>query len=137
MYNAVIHLLYCTVLLSKCTWIFVLLYPTIHRGIEWPLFFSVLYLSVFMQIVIFLFILQHDIRPPWLAQYNIYKIISSKFLCLGVLARSPDDPQRIRVASVFEFSVTWLCVCLQILSFLSSSSSFSFIYPTVSSVINF
>ena len=29
-----------------------------------------------------------------------------------LLARSPDDPQRIRVASVFEFSVCSLLVCL-------------------------
>ena len=28
-----------------------------------------------------------------------------------ILARSPDDPQRIRVASVFEFSVLCLSVC--------------------------
>ena len=29
-----------------------------------------------------------------------------------ILARSPDDPQRIRVASVFEFSVCLFSVCL-------------------------
>ena len=34
----------------------------------------------------------------------------------AVLARSPDDPQRIRVASVFElFSVCLFSACLQIL----------------------
>ena len=31
------------------------------------------------------------------------QLFSALFYCL--LARSPDDPQRIRVASVFEFSV--------------------------------
>ena len=39
---------------------------------------TVFSLSVcFLQVVFFLFILQHNIRPPWLAQYNIlcHKII--------------------------------------------------------------
>ena len=49
----------------------------------------------------------------------------------------PHDPQGIRVASGFEFSACLFVCSLQIFSFFSSSSSFSFIYPTVSSVINF
>ena len=54
----------------------------------------------------------------------------------------PDYPQTTvdKVASVIELDFVYLIVCLsvcgQIFSFLSSSSSFSFIYPTVSSVIN-
>ena len=45
-----------------------------------------------------------------------------------MLARSPDDPQRITVASVFELSVCLLdclsVLCRQIFSFFSSSSYF-------------
>ena len=40
------------------------------------------------------------------------------------LARSPDDPQRIRVASVFEFSVCLFSVC-------SLSANFLIFYSTV------
>ena len=35
------------------------------------------------------------------------------------MARSPDDPQRIRVASVFEFSDCSLSVCLLVLCLFS------------------
>ena len=47
--------------------------------------------------------------------------------CLVQLARSPEYPQRIRVASVFEFFVCLIVLCLiackQIFSFFFSSSS--------------
>ena len=39
-----------------------------------------------------------------------------------ILARSPDDPQRIRVASVFELSVLCLIVCVFSVGKVSNSS---------------
>ena len=58
---------------------------------------------------------------------------------LVLIGPLPDYPQRIRVCLSFwiQYLLDCLCACGQILSFLSSSSSFPFIYPTVSSVINF
>ena len=35
----------------------------------------------------------------------------------AILARSPDDPQRIRVASVFEFSICLFSDCLSVCLF--------------------
>jgi len=56
-----------------------------------------------------------------IGQYFIVQYNSARDTCAVLLARSPDHPQRIRVASVFEFSVlclfTWsLSACLQIFS---------------------
>ena len=62
---------------------------------------------------------------------QVYKIKSVNFLIIGslrhpyeLLARSPDDSQRIRVASVFElFFVLCLFDCLSVLGKFSNFSS--------------
>ena len=81
---------------------------------------SVIDFSVFSLFSVCLFsascifsILQHNIRPPWLAQYNIFchKIISSKyFWCLGCLNNCLDTNNSIRpnlvglfMAAILEF----------------------------------
>ena len=57
----------------------------------------------------------------YIANYNklsqIYRTIKSSnlFVQFALLARSPDDPQRIRVASVFELSACSLSACLFVL----------------------
>ena len=48
-------------------------------------------------------------------------------LLILLLARSPDDPQRIRVASVFEFRLCSLFVCLFSVGKFSPFHSFHFI----------
>ena len=54
-------------------------------------------------------------------------------LIIGLLARSPDDPQRIRVASVFElfFDCSLIVLCLEanFLIFLLLTSSFIVLSP--------
>ena len=59
----------------------------------------------------------------------------SQFLLLPFLARSPDDPQRIRVASVFElfFDCSLIVLCLEanFLIFLLLTSSFIVLSPVL------
>ena len=60
-----------------------------------------------------------------------------KYAFIFILARSPDDPQRIRVASVFEFSdCSLFSVCLQIFS-ISFISFHSFAYSLYWHFIHF
>merc|ERR1712101_34642 len=68
--------------------------PTIHRGLEWPQCLNSLFFVLCRQIFSFF-------------SSSSYFIVVSYVL----LARSPDDPQGIRLSSVFELFVC-LFVCL-------------------------
>ena len=56
-------------------------------------------------------------------------------LCYLLLARSPEYPQRIRVASVFEFFDCLIVLCLLVCKFSNFSSPHLLFYSTVSSLI--
>ena len=82
--------------------------PSIHRGLEWPqclnsvsvcLFFACVFVSKFSNFFLF--------HPPLFIQYS-----TEECSTVQLLARDPEYPQRIRVASVFEFCVCLFFVCL-------------------------
>ena len=93
--------------------------PTIHRGLEWP---QCLNCSVFDCLIVCLIV-----------NFLIFLLLTSSFIVLSplLLARSPEYPQRIRVASVFEPFVLCLIVCLEanFLIFLLLTSSFIVLSP--------
>ena len=85
---------------------------SIHRGLEWSQC-----LNRLIACSLFFVCLE--------ANFLIFLLLTSSFIVLSplLLARSPEYPQRIRVASVFEPFVLCLHVCKQIFSFFFSSSS--------------
>ena len=90
--------------------------PTIHRGLEWPQCLNCLSVCLSVCLIVCLF--------------SVTKFSNSSPHPPFLLARSPDDPQRIRVASVFEFSVCLFVLCGQIfsISFIGPLISFHFIH---------
>merc|ERR1712240_123967 len=93
--------------------------PSIHRGLEWPQSLNRLFDCSLLVCVS--------------ANFLIFLLLILLFIVLSplLLAHSPDDPQRIRVASVFEPFVLCLIVCLEanFLIFLLLTSSFIVLSP--------
>merc|ERR1712240_682628 len=88
--------------------------PSIHRGLEWP--------QSLNRLSVCLIVLCLE------ANFLIFLLLTSSFIVLSplLLACSPEYPQRIRVASVFETLDCSLSVCVSanFLIFLLLTSSF-------------